>query len=230
VYLFQNDTVFNKHNRILDLKSLQLCSWATEKLTMNRNQIMLIVVPFLLIFGYQNCQKSNFDPATNSLKYPSESVSTQDVQTILLANESLEKLHFKSNEVAQVSHGSSQVSVVKSLLYSFDLASGEFHVIDQGAQTDIKYCLSENQKAQVNVLLSAGSICKNGLKVIEGMVCAQVITEGYANIVTNRDEFHLGSATDGCGSNSVDLCEGSNQLKNWFQSVRANLAHSNCAN
>ncbi len=191
---------------------------------------MLIVVPFLLIFGYQNCQKSNFDQAKTVLNNSSQSVSTNQAQKIVLAQESLDKIEFKSNEVAQIVHGANQVTVVKSLVYSFDLSSGELHVIDRSAQTDVKYCLSEVQKTQVNTLLSAASICKGGIRIVEGMVCAQVVTEGYGNIVTNRDEFHLGSASDGCGSHSVDLCEGSQDLKNWFQSVRAGLANSSCSN
>lgn len=195
---------------------------------MNRNQIILIVVPFLLIFGYQNCQKSSFDPAATSIKNPSESVSSQDEQTIVLANESLQGLQFKASHVVQVPHGSTTVSVVKSLLYNFDLENGEFHVVDQGAQTDVKYCLTENLKAQVSNLLLSSSICKGGNKVPEGQSCTQAIQEGYANLITNRDEFHLGSASDGCGSNSVDLCDGSVQLKDWFKSVQASLSSLNC--
>lgn len=197
---------------------------------MNRNQIILIVVPFLLIFGYQNCQKSSFDPATTNLKNPSESVSTQNEQTIVLANESLQGLQFKASQVSQVVHGSSTVSVVKSLVYSFDLANGEFHVVDQSAQTDLKYCLSESLKSQVTALLSAASVCKGGPKVADGAVCTQAIQEGYANIITNRDEFQLGSASDGCGSNSVDLCDGSVQLKDWFANVQSSLGSLSCSN
>lgn len=197
---------------------------------MNRNQIILVVVPFLLIFGYQNCQKSSFDTAATNLKNPSESVTTQDGQTIVLANESLQGLQFKSSVVSQVPHGSTTVSLVKDLLYNFDLANGEFHVIDQGAQTDLKYCLSENLKSQVNSLLSASSVCKGGSKVVDGVVCTQAIQEGYANIITNRDEIHLGSASDGCGSNAVDLCEGSTELKAWFSGVQASLGSLSCPN
>ena len=195
---------------------------------MNRNQIILIVVPFLLIFGYQNCQKSSFDPAATNLQNPSESVSSQDEQTISLANESLQELQFKVTKVVQVPHGSTTVSVVKSLLYSFDLSSGEFHVVDQSVQTDLKYCLSESLKSQISTLLSSSSICKGGSKVTDGTVCTQAVQVGYANIITNRDEFHLGSASDSCGSNAVDLCDGSTQLKAWFSSVQASLSSLNC--
>jgi hypothetical protein len=197
---------------------------------MNRNQIVLIVVPFLLIFGYQNCQKSSFDPAATPLVSPSESVSTQEAQNIVLAHESLQAIEFKSSEVSNVAHGSTTISVVKNLLYHFDLATGEFHVIDQSAQTDFKYCLPEGLKAHVNSLLSSSTVCKAGSKVTEGVVCAQAMQSGYANIITNRDSFHLGSATDSCGSNAVDLCEGSDQLKNWFNSVKVGLAGLGCVN
>ncbi len=108
------------------------------------------------------------------------------------------------------------------------MGTGEFHVIDQSAQTDRKYCLSESLKENVTSLLSSSSVCKGGYKVTEGLVCAQALIEGYASIITNRDSFHLGSATDSCGSNSVDLCEGSDQLKNWFNSVKVGLAGMGC--
>lgn len=190
---------------------------------MNRNQIVLIVVPFLLIFGYQNCQKSNFETTGNSVVPPSETVSTQDLQKISLAQESLQSIQFKVAEVSKVVHGSTYYSVVKNILYSFDLNSGDLHVIDQSSGSDQKYCLSESLKSQLNLLLSSSSICKTQMKINEGQVCAQVIKESYANIITNRDEFQLGSASDSCGSNAVDLCEGSDPLKNWFKSIQENL-------
>lgn len=192
---------------------------------MNRSQIILIVVPFLLIFGYQNCQKSNFNQAATP---SSETVSAFDVQKIVLAQESLQHLKFQDSHVVQEAHGSTSISVIKNLVYDFDLASGEFHVQDQDAGSDEKYCLSESLKSDVNQLLAAASICKSGPNKIEDRVCAQVMTPAYAILITNRDEFQLGSASDACGSNAVDLCETSLQLKDWFQNTKVKLSSLAC--
>jgi hypothetical protein len=189
---------------------------------MNKNQIVLIVAPFLLIFGYQNCQKANFDPAASGVEF-----STQK-QVIPLSEESVEGLQFKSNKAVQVVNGGSSYSVIKSFLYDFDLSTGEINVVDQQSQASERYCLTEAMKSQLQVLIQNSSVCKDGDVAFGGQVCAQVIQEGYANLITNRDHFRLGSSTDSCGSNRVDLCDGSIELKNWFESIKPVLSSLSC--
>ncbi len=195
---------------------------------MNRNQIIFIVVPFLLIFGFQNCQNSNFDSATGASVDPSMSVSFRDEKSIVLADENLQRLQFKAEEVVQVPHVSTSFSLIKSFIYDFDLSNGDFDIVDSDTQSHTKYCLTEEMKAQVNAILNGDLICKKKSQVQEGTVCAQVISTGYSTLVTHRDEFHLGSSSDSCGSNSIDLCANKDQLKIWFSNVQAHLSSLSC--
>lgn len=195
---------------------------------MNRNQISFFVITFLLMFGYQNCQKSNYDTLDSSSILASESPSPQEVQVISLSHEVVENLQFKSGEVVQIPHNGSSYSLVKNLIYDFDVASGEFYVIDQSAQTNDRYCLTDSLKNQLSSLLYSSRVCKYGLKVVEGQVCSQAIQDGYANLITHRDQFRLGSASDSCGSNLVELCDGSLDLKTWFNNVKSHLSTLSC--
>ncbi len=186
---------------------------------MNRNQVLLIVVPFLLIFGYQNCQKSNFDSASTLIN-PSESISASDAQIIPLANEKLERLQFKFNE-------SNTSQPVK---HDVDLITGTVYVTHPG-QNDlvaVKYCLTSDSLKEINQLFYSDSICKSSL-IRKDVVCAQVIQAGYASLLTNREEFELGSATDSCGSRKIDLCKNSELVKAWLEKTKSQAAQSSCS-
>lgn len=190
---------------------------------MNKHKIIFLVAPFILLFGYQNCQQGGVQSATQDVGFSAEK------QVIPLNQESVEGLQFKADRAVQVVNGGSSYSVIKKFLYDVDLSSGEIHVIDQVSQvpTSEKYCLTEAMKSQVKALIQSSSVCKEG-QIAADRVCVQIIQEGYANLITNRDEFKLGSATDGCGSNRVDLCEGSYEIKNWFESIKPALASLSC--
>jgi hypothetical protein len=191
---------------------------------MNRSQIILIVMPFLLIFGYQNCQKSNFESSKNSVS----STAGLEAQSISLANESVQRIQFKSNKVVQVVRGASSFSVVKNFLYDFDLVSGDFYVKDIQADISEKYCLPEALKNQINLLLSSSSVCKYSAVRTNDQVCTQVIQDGYANLITNRDQFSLGYSSDSCGSNRVDFCGDPAQIKMWFENIKPLISSLVC--
>lgn len=196
---------------------------------MNRNQILLIIVPFLLIFGYQNCQKSSFDPAETSLKNSSESTFINDKQTIPLQNEKLERLQFK---VMNLQNGLTVKNSypISSTKHDVDLMNGVVYVTHPG-QNDlvaVKYCLTPDLLKIINSLLYSDSICISSPPRKEGSVCSQVLKEGYASLMTNRDEFELGSATDSCGSRTIDLCQNSEKVKSWIEMVKSQSPVLNC--
>ena len=196
---------------------------------MNRNQVILIVVPFLLIFGYQNCQKSNFDPAVPLIN-PSKSMVVSDVQNIVLANEKLERLQFKFSE--QITNGttSKYTGTSQSVKHDVDLTTGTVYVTRPG-QDDlvaVKYCVTFESLKEINQLLYSDSICKSSL-IRQDTVCAQVIQEGYASLLTSREEFELGSATDSCGSRKIDLCKNSELVKAWIEKTKSQAVQSSCS-
>lgn len=193
---------------------------------MNRNQIAFIVAPLLLIFGYQNCQKANLDAVRVEDSMISE--SSLNLKVVKLESERVESLQFKSREISQVVHGSNSISLVKILIYDFDIATGEFYIIDEDAQTNVRYCLNENLKNQIIQFLYASSVCKGGQTSSPEVMCTQAIQEGYANLITNREQFRLGYASDGCGNNAIDLCDGAEDLKSWFAHVRSQLPNLQC--
>ncbi len=196
---------------------------------MNRNQILFIVMPFFLIFGYQNCQR----PPAGESGYtdfidPRFSGDTLKVQVIDLSNEVLDALQVKSREVSQVIHAGKSISVIKDIIYDFDIKTGELFVVDEQAGTSQRYCLTQALKDELIQLLQVSSVCKHGVRSNEGQVCAQVMVPGFANLMTTRDQFRLGSSTDSCGSNLIELCGGDDILKTWFSNFKPRLPELSC--
>lgn len=195
---------------------------------MNRNQIIFIVLPFFLIFGYQNCQRPPADSIALNIDSASQSLETPSVKVVDLSQENIDTLQIKSREVSQTLHGGGTYSVIKDIIYDFDIKTGELFVIDEQAGTNQRYCLTDALKSELSHLLYSSSVCKHGSRYNEGQVCAQVIDQGYANLITTRDQFRLGSSTDSCGSNLVEFCGGDEKLKTWFDNFKPRLDTLSC--
>jgi len=62
-----------------------------------------------------------------------------------------------------------------------------------------------------------------------GQICTMVVKLPYAEIVAEKETFSLGGASDGCGSNSFDLCgEQAEVLQGFIASIKANYKSFSC--
>ena len=68
------------------------------------------------------------------------------------------------------------------------------------------YCLSDELKSELESILKVATICKNENEKPIDQVCAQDLKKPYAKILTEKNQYELGSATDSCGTGAVDLC------------------------
>lgn len=180
----------------------------------------IVFLVLVLLFSYQNCARNNF---SDEALQPSE--NKVDGQS--LADMQVQQLKFFTEQNSEMQKGSHKFYVKTKLNYVLDPETGILAEHDQ-ASGDLKtYCLTQELLIEVRSIISRSSICRGGPSTTEA--CAQVIQEPYAELVTANDVIQLGSASDACGSNRVDLCEEqSSVLRGWINSVYNQLPQLGC--
>lgn len=180
----------------------------------------IIFLVIVLFFSYQNCsqQKLSDEPSQKALnKVDSQNLSELQVQN----------LKFYTEKDSEIQKGAHKFYVKTKTLYSLDTESGVLAEHDQAADTLNTYCLNAELLTEVRMIISNSSVCRSGPSTAEA--CAQVITEPYAELTTSNDVIQLGSASDACGSNKIDLCdEQANILRGWIESVHSQLPQLGC--
>ncbi len=198
---------------------------------MKRNIMIPIVAIILLIFGYQNCARQNLASNSDANSKSSGSISNDVQQVIPLAGEKLEQVKFLVEEVVMAANGpTTKYTTIQKSMHEVDLSSGIVYITTAG-QNDlvaVKYCLTPDLLREINGLLYSDSICKSSHQLIDGQVCSQVKKPPYALLVTSRETFELGSASDSCGTQQIDLCHNSGAVKNWFSKIKAQSTSLSC--
>lgn len=179
----------------------------------------IIFLVIVLFFSYQNCSQKQFADETSK---PENIVSSQKLSDLQVQN-----IKFFTEKDSEIQKGSHKFYVKTKTLYSLDTESGVLAEHDQAADTLNTYCLNPELLSEVRAIISTSSICRSGHSAAEA--CAQVITEPYAELITASEVIQLGSASDACGSNKVDLCEDQpSALKGWIESVHSQLPQLGC--
>lgn len=182
----------------------------------------IIFLVIVLFFCYQNCSQKQFADETS--QNSQNVVSSQKLSDLQVQN-----LKFFTEKDSELQKGAHTFYVKTKTLYSLDTESGVLAEHDQAADTLNTYCLTTELLNEIRSILGSSSVCQGGKSTDEA--CAQVIVEPYAELVTANDVIQLGSASDACGSNKVDLCEDqSSVLKGWIESVRGQLPQLGCGN
>lgn len=186
-----------------------------------------IAVGLITLLSFQNCQKAPYQDEINLAKNVTTSGGTS--LKVNLAEQRVSEVQFLSEENQPIVKGGRTYTVIVNTTTFVDLATGKLKVVsdvDGGAQN---YCLTEDLKNELLNIVKTSSVCKVGNQVPAGSACTLALKLPYARIVTTNEQFDLGGASDGCGSNAVDLCEQqSNLLKGFAANLRAKLATLAC--
>ena len=181
--------------------------------------VFLVIV---LFFSYQNCSQKPFTVIDPSQKTQSGLVS-QSLTDLQVLN-----FKFFVEQDSEIEKGSHKFYVKTKKHYSLDAGSIILAEHDEAANTLVTYCLTNELVEEIHAIFAKSSVCRGGPSTAE--VCAQVIVEPYAELTTAKDVIQLGSASDACGSNKVDLCEDqSSLLRGWIQTVRSELPQLVCS-
>lgn len=183
-----------------------------------KNAIIGVAVGVLiLLFSFQNCQKP---------PYP-DVISSQNLKTIGstgkidLNQEVVDSVSFLVQATKTVTQAGSFYQINYNKILNIDLKTGIISESSDMSSETVNYCLTESLKDELVAIIKSSQICRTQPTLQEGAVCAQVVKMPYAQLFTSREQFDLGSASDSCGSNGVDLCgDQVNLLKGYIEAVK----------
>lgn len=182
-----------------------------------------ILAAVAVVLSFQNCKK-NMSP---------DDVSSFNVESkVNLNEESPTGIVFFFDEIQSVQHGTGFYQLKGRSSLGVDLSSGVVTKTTEPPSQASTYCMTSTLKAELNSLLATFQVCRFNRNPAPGEMCTQVLIEPYAEIVTSRESFAIGSASDGCRSNSVELCGEAQtaSLKSFAEKIQINYKQLNCPN
>lgn len=180
---------------------------------MKKLAITILSLSFVTGFlCFQNCQKAPQanDVTANNSTDVTGSTNQANTKSVDLAQERLSEISFIFSEVETIKRtsGSYQLSVTKNL--KINLSSGAMILTSDSDNSQINYCLSEDLRNELVNLLKNSKVC-HAEPASGDRLCTQVMKMPYAILNSESQSYNLGSATDGCGSNGIDLCDSESQ-------------------
>ncbi|AZZ35723.1 hypothetical protein CIK05_02545 [Bdellovibrio sp. qaytius] len=180
----------------------------------------VVFLVITLMFSYQNCSQKQFTAETS--QNSKDVVVSQSLTDLQVLN-----FKFSVDQDSEIQKGSHKFYVKTKKHYSLDAGSSVLAENDEVTNALNTYCLTTELVEEVHAIFAKSSVCRGGKSTAEA--CAQVMVEPYAELSTANEVIRLGSASDACGSNKVDLCEDqSSLLRGWIQTVRSELPNLHC--
>jgi hypothetical protein len=177
------------------------------------------------LLSFQNCQKSPYQDEIN-LSKNGNVISTAN--KINLNEQRMSQVNFFYTEATTVTKNQHTFSMMAQVSQKIDLATGEITVDSDASDYVQTFCLTDDLKNELLSILNSSQICKAGAAPAD-RVCTAVYKVPYAQIFTTNDKYDLGSATDGCNSNAVDLCDSqSSLLKGFAANLKNKISKLNC--
>lgn len=178
------------------------------------------------LLSFQNCQKAPYQDEIN-LSTNANVVSSGN--KINLSEQRVSEIDFISTDAQTVFKNGHTFSILANQTTQVELVTGKISYSSDTTNEVKFYCLTEDLKNELLNIVKSSSVCKGSFIPATGQVCNQALRLPYANIVTTNEKFELGSATDGCGSNAVDLCEQqASLLKGFAANLKAKLTTLTC--
>jgi hypothetical protein len=185
-----------------------------------------LAVVLTLLLSFQNCQKPPHPDEINQV-----SLNLNTAQKIDLNQEVVDSVNLIFQDSKVVSKAGHNYQVLYNKTLNVDLKTG---VIVESSDIDsstANYCLTQALKNELVSIIKASQVCRTGVDQNNQQVCGQAIQLPYAQLITSREQFNLGSASDTCGNNSIDLCEDQpNLLKGYILSLKNSYKQLTCSN
>lgn len=190
---------------------------------MNKKIGFIFLFGLVTIFSYQNCYQPQKQTEKNmdSMPVPNE---------VVLVDQSIEKVSFTESVIINQELNGKIISVKSNSIFEIDYQSGRIFQKDQNTGEVLnQYCLQSELKSELVQILETSKVCFTEKEIPAGQVCATVIQNPYSKILTSKEEYKLGYATDSCESQKVDLCDNNGELlKGWWKHVYTNLNSQTC--
>lgn len=111
----------------------------------------------------------------------------------------------KSNYSYQVKH---------QKILTLNMQSGKIIEKNDLDAEERSFCLAAESLQALNSLLLQAQVCKFDKKESsDDVICTQVVKPAYLDLATSAENYQLGFASDGCATNTVDLCDEGQRLQ-----------------
>lgn len=184
----------------------------------------VLVSVFVLLISFQNCQKPPYPDELNSSNISAYS-NRKD-----LGIDAIQTVTFMVPATQSVTKSGNTYQINYNKLLSINVSTGVITESSDVSATTAQFCLNIALKNELNSILKSSQVCTKQPVLPAGTMCTQVLKLPYAQLITANSQYDLGSATDGCGSNSVDLCdEQSVILKGYIEAVKNQYQQMGCS-
>ncbi|MGZ3727067.1 MAG: hypothetical protein ACXWQQ_14815 [Pseudobdellovibrio sp.] len=169
--------------------------------------IGVILGGLALVVSFQNCSQPPSGGQNEVSGSLSQNVSSSTSAKTSLNSENLNVVNFFIQDVQNVVKAGNVFSVKYNKILTIDLASNQ---VTESSDLDSNpkiFCITDALKNELLSILNASQVCETNPTIQDrNAVCSQVVKQPYAEVVTSHQPYSLGSASDSCGHNSVDLC------------------------
>lgn len=190
-----------------------------------------IILSVIILLSHQNCQRPPYKDTAVASTNETVQFSTENIQKVTFNSSENVLVQQKQIQQKQNQQAAKTFTLISQNAYEVNFETGVLLKSVQADGTIIKYCLSSAVLGELQDILKSAKVCKSADQPPADRVCTQVYQLGYAQITTSREVIDLGSSSDGCGSNKIDLCDGSgDMLKGWFANAKNQLQNFACPN
>lgn len=193
---------------------------------MSKYLIAVLVGVFTLLFSFQNCQKSpqSEDVLTQFLSAKPEGSEADLSQASIEALDVITK-----DSKVMVSQSGHNIQLIYDVVLKINLKTGLMTELNEQSSGAVQYCLTQSLRDELVTLLKSSYVCKTQPEIDPSVLCTQVLQPEYARVYTTQNQYNLGSATDGCGHNKIDLCgEQADLLKGFIANLKVNYKQMTC--
>jgi len=176
------------------------------------------------VFAFQNC---NIPPKAGDGSVEGSQKAQATRIDMVAAN--ISKVSFYMKEAQTMTRSGQSFSVMMRKQLSINLATGVLTETFDEANSTRTYCLPDSMKNELSSMIEESQVCKWGHVSEAGELCSMALILPYAEVTAGEEMWALGSATDGCGNNAVDLCDNrSDILRQWASAMNQSYSGYTC--
>lgn len=177
----------------------------------------------VVVIAFQNCNKL---PKVGD-EGVDESQKAQATRIDIVPAD-ISKVMFYTMVPQTVTRSGKSFSLMTRMTLSIDMQTGLLTETSDDSKSRT-FCPPENMMNDMAAILGDSQVCKWGHVSSSGVACMMALIEPYAEVTMADDMWALGSATDGCLNNLVDLCDNRGALlKEWVSQMSASYTNYSC--
>lgn len=183
--------------------------------------IICVVSAVVVTAAFQNCKQMKPGDGVIATQVPDGASDT----VIDLSDKKILQVNFLIQEKQTINRSSGTYDSIVNKTLEINLDNSRINIVSDNevetADAPLALCLTNSLKNELESILQSSKVCKQSTNKTENQICTQVMKLPYAQIMTDQSQIDLGAASDGCGSNSSDLCgEQATVLKGYISNLK----------